>query len=60
MLSWAVSAWLAMTGCAIWWLTWQLVVATWPYHGVFSVASGVIGFVMGAVILAMANELAQT
>ncbi len=60
MLSWAVAAWLAMTGCATWWLAWQLVVAIWPYHGLFAVVSGVLGFVMGAVILVMANELAQS
>ena len=60
MLGWAAAAWLAMSGCAMWWLTWQVVVATWHYHGLFAAVSGVLGFVMGVVVFAMANEVARS
>ena len=60
MVGWALASWLATTGCAMWWLTWQVVVTTWAYHGLFSVTSGVLGFVMGALVFAMANEVART
>ncbi len=60
MLGWAIATWLAVAGCAIWWLTWLVVAASWPYYELFAVSSGAIGFVMGAVTLALANEVAST
>lgn len=59
MLGWAMGAWLAFSGLSIWWVTWLVVEAAWPCHWLLAVASGVSGIVMGAIVLALAHEIAQ-
>ncbi len=60
MLGWTIGGWLAISGCSIWWLAWMVVAAAWPDQWFIAVSGAVIGFVMGAVVLAMAHEVAQS
>ena len=60
MFGWIIAAWLAISGCSVWWMTWLVVEAFWPCHELLAVVSGVLGFVVGTVVLALAHEVAQT
>ena len=59
MLGWILAAWLAISGGSIWWMTGMAVSAIWPDHELLAVGIGVLGLVMGAVVLALADEVAQ-
>lgn len=60
MLGWAIAAWLVVSSCAIWGLTWRIVVAVWPSYGFIAIVGGVIGLVLGLAVLKMAHEVATS
>jgi len=59
VIGWVVSAWLIVAGGAVWWLTWKTIEAAWPEHAILAITSGMMGSVMGALVFALAEDVAR-